>query len=200
MFWGDCVKGFSEHVSLILAENNIIKKDELELCKYGLEVLTSTVFDIVSVMIVSFFAGNFVDTLVFLISFFTLRIYAGGYHADTKLKCYLIFVAVYILFTLTGRYVPEQYYVVTETIISFVTFTVILIFAPVVNYKRSANSKERSLYKKVSIAIFTLQIFILLITAKFNRRYAFDFSLGQLAVSLSMIAAFVKSKIKEVIS
>ncbi len=192
------MKGIFAYVSNQLSEQGIIKQEDIDTCMYGLEVFASSVLELLSVLVISLFLKNFVYTLIFFVSFIPLRIYAGGYHADTRLRCYLILLAVYAIFTVALKYIPVDSVIPFIQITTVFTLSMVLIFAPIVNDKKSINNAEYKFYKKVSNTIAFVEAFITLIglIAFPVNKYLFSFSMGQLAVSTSMLAAFVKSLLK----
>ena len=76
-------------ISNTLAENNIIKKEDVAIYKYGILLFLTSALEIGIILILSLFIGNFIETIIFFVAFLPIRVYAGGYHADTKLRCFL---------------------------------------------------------------------------------------------------------------
>ena len=93
------MKKISQNLSKALVQNNIRASDLEKQCQYGLELMLSSIIEILFIIALSPFFGNFVQTLIFFIGFIPLRIYSGGYHADTQLRCFAILVE-YIYFLL----------------------------------------------------------------------------------------------------
>ena len=187
----------SVYISELLVEQSIIKKEDADTCRYGIEFFIVSVLEILSILILALFLGNFSETFVYFIAFIPLRLYAGGYHADSKLSCYIILVAVYGAFTALLKVIPASYYIYIGLFSIILTSIMILKFAPIVSSKKSINEAETAFYRKVCIWIMLMEsaIIIIGILNILENKYIFSFSLGQLAVSLSMIAAFVKTKL-----
>lgn len=186
----------SIYISNLLVEQSIIKKEDADVCRYGIEFFIVSVLEILSILILSLFLGNFSETLFYFIAFIPLRLYAGGYHADSKLKCYIILIAVYVAFTVLLKIIPTSCYTYIELFSIILTVIMILKFAPIVSSKKNINEKETAFYRKVCIWIMFIELAVLIIGILNipENKYICSFSLGQLAVSLSMIAAFVKNK------
>lgn len=193
---GVVMKSISQYISQTLGEEGIIKKDEIDVCKYGIEYFIISVLEILSVLILSAFVGNFICTLIYFIAFIPLRIYSGGYHADSKIGCYLILLSVYALFSVILKYIPTSYYIMTGLVSIILTVITILALSPMMHDNKNFNDIEIAFYRKVSIIIMIAEA-LLIIAGIFvvpHSIFFFSFSLGQLAVSLSMLAVFVKSK------
>ena len=193
---GNFVKSISQYISVTLSEVGIIQKNEVDICKYGIDYFIISVLEILSILVLSLFVGNFVNTLIYFIAFTPLRIYAGGYHADTKIRCYIILLAVYALFTIITDFFPNSYYMPIQFCSIILTIGVILKFSPVVQNHKNFNDIEIDFYKKVSIKIMMVESLIVSCGIFFipHNKYILSFSLGELTVSLSMLAAVIKSK------
>ena len=64
-----------------LWNQGIIQEEDVNKCRYGLDIFISSVLEIVSILIIAAVIGNFFQTLLFFAAFIPLRVYAGGYHA-----------------------------------------------------------------------------------------------------------------------
>ena len=68
---------------------------------YGAELTLSTMLGCISVLLVSLLLGNILIGLSFLFYFISIRLFSGGYHANTYFSCFLTtnttFICVYIL-------------------------------------------------------------------------------------------------------
>lgn len=188
------------YISDSLSREGIIKQDDINIFEYGLECFTISVLEILSVLVLSLFVKNFTYTAIFFMAFIPLRMYAGGYHADTKLRCYVVLLIVYAIFTLLIEYIPSAKISLTALLSAINTVLVILKFSPIINKKKNVNDIEIKNYRIISIVITITQIIILFLLSLIfpDSKYILSFSLGQSAVSLSMIMALVKTKFKEV--
>ena len=191
------MKGISNSIATELGAQGIIQEEDIDKCRYGLEVFISSVLEIVSLLFVALFVGNFLETVLLFAAFIPLRIYAGGYHANTKLKCYLISVAVYILFTVIMYILPQELYLTVSVLCTLLSLMMVFTSAPIIHYNKSVNDMEKTYYRKFSVVIvLTETVIILLLSISFlNSKIGISLALGQAAVSLSMIAAIIKQKL-----
>ena len=193
---GDTVKKITDTVSVTLEKNGIIGKEETAICSYGLELLLLAGVEFASVLLLAAFVGNFFHTILFLLSILPLRMYAGGYHADTRLRCYLILLLVYGLFSVLLHYTPNGLYPAAAGISVVLTVASVWALAPIVHKNKRVTEKERAAYRKISLVIMSAEVALLLFGAlwKPESKSVFTLSLGQFAVAISMLAAFVKNK------
>ena len=107
---GNRMKNISDSVADMLWTQGIIQEDDIDKCKYGINIFFSSFFEIFSILLIAAFIGNFIETLLLFGAFIPLRIYAGGYHADTKMKCYLISLGMYGVLCIMTKYIPYNIY------------------------------------------------------------------------------------------
>lgn len=65
-------------------------KEEQEIIQYGLHQVRVILINVLTLVISGILWQELSFTLLVFLELFFLRPYAGGYHADTELGCYLI--------------------------------------------------------------------------------------------------------------
>ena len=190
------MKNISGTIADALRAQGIIQKDEVAVCKYGIDIFISSFLEIASILLIAAVLGNFVETVLLFLAFIPLRVYAGGYHADTKLKCYLISLMMYGIAYGIATVLPCETYLlnVFGTIFSLIT---VLIKAPIIHRNKTVNAVERKRYRKISIEICLFETTaVLLLTAKYPQSLAITYlAVGQMSVAISMLAAVAKNHI-----
>lgn len=189
------MKSLSLSLSEMLSEQGFIKKDDIEVCSYGFQVFFTSFLEIASVLLISVFLKNFIPTVLFFLAFIPLRIYSGGYHADTKLRCYIVLLVTYAIFTALMLYTPKWVFVPLETLVSAAILFLSFFFAPIENKNKKLAEKEKLFYKKVSLVVAGIESLIILagISLFPDHELFYAFTLGALSVVLSMIAALIKN-------
>ena len=188
------MKSISGSIANTLWTQGIIQEEDIDTCRYGLDVFISSVLEIASILAIATFVENFFETVLFFTAFIPLRVYAGGYHADTKLKCYLISLGVYGIFTVIINELPSGAYLPVTLISTMLSMIMVLIVAPVIHKNKTVNEIERKHYRKLSIWVCSVEtVLILLLTAIFSQSsFIVSLTIGQAAVTFSMIAAVIK--------
>lgn len=182
-----------------LEQMQMIQSKDTEMCKYGLGIFMSSMIEIISILLISAFVGNFVETLLLFLMFVPLRIYAGGYHANTRLSCYFVSLGMYVFFTATLVLLPISAYVITNIICSLFSCFAVYLMAPVIHYNKTINLVEKENYRKISIKICLVEtIIILLVTSLLPTQiFASAMVMGQVAVVSAMIVGMLKQKITQ---
>ena len=142
----------SDIITDFFIENKIISSDERAVYKYGTEVTVSTLTGIVLILFIGGVFGNILDSVLFLLCFITVRVYSGGYHANTYIKCNLTFVSVFILVMLVNRVISENFSFIILLTLLTISLVVIAVFAPIENEHKPLYGAEKKKYKKISIA------------------------------------------------
>ncbi len=187
----------SDHVVRLLCEQNILRAEDVELCRYGLTLLCSSVIQLFVILIISIFIRNLFETICFFIAFIPLRLYVGGYHAETRKKCFLTSLTIYLIFTVILYWSEPSLYLFWSRLLSLISFCVVYIFAPIIHKNRNVKVEEKIYFRKISIVICFLEtLFVLIFTAIIPKNIdVMAFSLGQFTVVFSMLVAMLKNKL-----
>ena len=87
-----------------LIKKHKILPNEQDLYNYGLQLIISNLAAFVMVIIMGLLFHQLLWTLCFLVLFYGVRYYGGGYHAKTMLRCMFLTLLVHILFILLLKY------------------------------------------------------------------------------------------------
>ena len=91
-----------------LFHRKIITIDKYPVYQYGLEMIISTILGVVLVLLCGVLTGSILHAIIFYLLFVTLRMFTGGYHADTHFMCKLVLCGSflttnYICYLLSGE-------------------------------------------------------------------------------------------------
>lgn len=177
-----------------LTESNIIEKNKIKIFCYGMEVFLLSVFEILSILLLSLYISNTLNTIMFFGAFLPLRLYAGGYHAKTRFSCFMILIAVYAAMTCITESLVNNYLSNIITLATIVNIIIVFVYAPVINPNKKRNEHEIGVYKKKSKTIVMLQtIFVIVYQLVLpNSAALFSFVIGQSAVTFSMLFSIIK--------
>lgn len=146
----------------LVAQRAIDPKDTA-IYRYGMEMMVLTIAEVASILLIAVFVGNFFETFLYFLAFIPLRLFAGGYHATTRLRCYLLSLAVYGVFSFCLVIVPVQWLVELSLGAALLSFITIYICAPVIHDHKSVSSQDIENCKRISrfIALIETAIIIL---------------------------------------
>ena len=177
-----------------LAAQGIIREEDAPIYRYGLEAMYSSLLELLSILALAALIGNFWQTVLFFAAFIPLRLYAGGYHASTRLRCFLTSLVVYVAFTIMLEIVPAAWFVPLAFIGGAVSFLIIWLFAPVIHQNHRSGLKHQVRFRRISIRICVVEVSAIIVGQILWSESALIFAvlLGLLAEALSILA--VKSQ------
>lgn len=138
----------SQIIANFLVSNGTIKEEEIEIYIYGYETFISGIFDFIITILLGVVFHKLICAVIFFFMFVSIRMYTGGYHAKTYLKCKLIFVFIAIGVLNLTKF-NFSFSVIVATIILFCT--IVYLLAPIENIKKPLNKSEKQKYRKISI-------------------------------------------------
>ena len=174
-----------------LAAHGIIRKEDTAIYRYGLEAIYSSLLELLSILILAAVVGNFWQTLLFFAAFIPLRLYAGGYHASTRWRCFLTSLVVYAAFTIVLEIVPTAWFVPLAFIGDAVSLMIVWLFAPVIHQNHRSGLRRQSRFRKISIRICMIEVSAIIVGQILQPESTWIFAalLGLLAETLSILVA-----------
>ena len=159
----------ADRVTNFLQEKSIITDDDKDVVKFGLESLAGNLLGFLLTLSIGAFFKHFLDAVILWAALFPLRKTVGGYHASTKIGCFCVSTALLVFsFALFTTFDCKT---VIYGICSFVTGSVIWIFAPVENPMKKLDFIEYKVYKIRSRKILVLEECILILALFFQCEY-----------------------------
>lgn len=180
----------SKHISSFILKNSDNGSQELnDIYNYGIEILISSLLNIMLILLIGFFTGTFLQSLVFLLCFIPLRQFTGGWHANTYFKCNLVFCISYILvisLTFLFTHIENIHLICTLLLSGFIP---VLIFCPVEN--RNKRILKRKKLKFTSILFYIIFSFICLCFYCFQKEFSLTILFTLLCVSTAVIIGYL---------
>lgn len=175
-----------------LVINGIIEYDEKEIYSYGLYQGFHIVLNIITTMLVGFIFGRPWEIIIFMTAYIPLRMYGGGYHARTQLRCYFLSVALIMGALLLIKFIPITRLSILT--ISSISSAVVYILAPVEDKNKVLNDKENRIYRRKTRTLLAIEILIAIVLYMLGlKKYALVISVGIFVLSLMMIAGRIKN-------
>ncbi len=135
-------------IALFLRRKAIIDNEKVSVCQYGFELIISTIIGFMLVAVSGIVLDKFLESMVFYGLFIGVRLFTGGYHANTHLKCKLTLLVCNLSVLLLSDKIEEMHsvwihiFLLTSYLISVVLFTPIEhINAPMTNDLKKRNKK-----------------------------------------------------------
>jgi accessory gene regulator B len=170
---------------------DIIEADERDVCVYGLDLIVSTCLNISALLLAGLAAGLFAETAAFLCVMLPLQSYAGGYHADTHLRCFLLMLAGWLIVVPNAGFMPQRAAIGA----SVASCAVICAMAPVpnknVNMSAAHRARLRRIARVLALAFAALSVLANALGAGRGKHLA----AGLMFIACSMAAAWLKNRL-----
>jgi len=144
--------------------SDIRNSDDVDKINYALQVILGELFKIIILILVFFILARLIYFLFSIAILISIRVFVGGYHCKTTLRCLL---SSTFFFIITSWIVPSFSNVNTLVYygISILSILIVILYAPFPNFKRPIKTKKRR-YNLKLISIFSVLIWICILLFK----------------------------------
>lgn len=148
-------------VNWLLQDNQ--EKQWYEVYLFGTEQVLGNFINVLTILIIGIAFEEFLQTIVLISAFMGIRSYAGGYHASSVLRCYILTnsVIVWVLFVM--KYMPLE-----NTILGYMSLAssvIIFILSPIDTENKRIDEIEYIHYRKRTIIAWNIEVSIALLCA-----------------------------------
>lgn len=171
-----------------------IKQKDISIYRYGLEVLYLSMLEVLSILLLAVWMGNFFETLLYFAAFIPLRLFAGGYHANTRLGCYFVSLGVYGVFSTVVAFATISY--LLSVLLVMVALVIIWRYAPIVHKNHNVSCEEFVRARNISRNLAMINLLIVVVSGYVFKQVAFIIALGFLSEAIS-IAFFIIARSEE---
>lgn len=182
-----------------LVRSNVVKEEDAEIYIYGINQILTSVLNVSSALIIGLILGTFFEVMVFMAAYIPLRIFAGGYHAKTPLRCYIFSLIMLIVVSIGMKYLilsEWAYYAVLSA-----ALLIVLAISPVEDKNKPLDEIEHKVYKKRALIIAATELVISIIfrLAGLNKLFiavVYSFTALGFMITIGAIKNTLKSKNK----
>ncbi|MCI9295793.1 MAG: accessory gene regulator B family protein [Lachnospiraceae bacterium] len=172
-----------------MIEKNIIEEEMFDIYQYGFELMISSTITMLSIMIIACIMDSPLIGILYFFITVPLKVTAGGYHAPTYAKCFIISNLEYMALSLTAKalsafFIPYYGWI----ILLMISTGYILLNCPVKNPNHPVS--EDVLQKNQRLTYVLLGVDTIVITALYllqQESYILNFSV----LSIAAIAIFI---------
>lgn len=147
-------------------KNKIVENEEIYL--YGGELILSSVVGLAVVLVEGLLMRVPLESIIFFVSFATLRIYAGGYHAKSYLRCNTLFAVCcgfcFRLYKISAGHITDLICV----IVYLGNAILIMKYAPIIHINKPLDEERKSRCKRRGMVVLGIQFVVLYIACKLN--------------------------------
>ena len=156
----------SYKLSSIVANNTGVDEETREVYQYAFELILTTIIGFAAILAIAMLSIGIEYGIIFLIFFSSLRTVAGGYHADSYLKCFCVscvmFVGVVIAYRILLSLDIRAGWL---TIIAVVSGIYIILRAPVLHRNQPLNERKIQKNKQMAKIIVITELAVICLLA-----------------------------------
>ena len=165
-------------------QRGIIEPEKQEIYKTGIELIIADIINISLILAIGFITKSFIYSCIYLIMFWTVRRFSGGFHAKSYAVCRMVFIGTYIsIFCVSAIF---NNWLIASVICNIIAITTVLLFAPVRHPNKELSEREKranKLFALIATLFFTLISIILIL---FGCKEGLIISLTLLAIAVLM--------------
>lgn len=167
------------------------EEETKQIIAYGIERGKVILITTLIALMLGYVFGVFFQGIIFWVCLSVLRRYAGGYHADTQNRCYVISFIMVVLSLLSIRQIANVGLI--GLLFQAISLCIILFLAPVENQNRVLDKSEKKKYgvKTKIIAVFFSSIYVVLYIVD-KQEIAIPMGTASLVVAILLIAGYIK--------
>lgn len=167
-----------------------------QIIAYGIERGKVILITTLIALMLGYVLGIFFQGIIFWVCLSALRRYAGGYHADTQNRCYVISLIMVVLSLLSIRQIASIGLI--GLLFQAKSLCTILFLAPVENQNRVLDKSEKKKYgvKTKSIAVFLSFTYVILYIVD-KQEIAIPMGVASSVVAILLIAGYMKGAKQE---
>lgn len=146
----------AEYITNRWMHRDIICKEEYEIYQFGVKQMLEFLICSFAVIGLGILFSELIGCLIFSFAFVSLRIYAGGYHASTPVKCFAITIFATTASLSVIKYLDIS--VLCCAVMLILSAGIILRLSPVESKNRPLDDIEKVVYHRKCIRIWGVEI------------------------------------------
>lgn len=171
---------------------HISEEERSEFVKYGMERGKTILMSIMVVLMLGYIFGILWQSIIFYISFSSLRRYAGGFHAESQGKCYVISLVTLIISLFCMKL--ANWSIGVNIFVQAICLALIFILAPVENQNRKLDDIEKKQYENKT-RINAIVIFFICCFLYWEKNFylSVPIVMAYIVVTFSLVAGHIKN-------
>ena len=170
-----------EELADMIVENSNKNQVDREIIVYGLKTGIEQITSVVTTIFLGSILGLVLESLVFFISFSTIRIYAGGYHTKQPTHCYVMSCGIIMLALLIIKLAPMKYALIVCVFLIIISVIIMIKLAPIQAINKPLDKEEQYHYRRKTLLYLGIEVILAL------GFYLFELYSFTLAIGLAII-------------
>lgn len=151
---------------------------KLDLYIYGLELLFSSVVSTILLLVFGIIVGALIESIIFIVVFSAIRIFAGGFHSRSFILCNIItvlnFVIIFIIYRCFSEILFSPF---VYSIVFGLSFVLCVLFAPIENNNNPIGDDLKTKNKTNALIVLTIDVIVFFV-------FLYGFKITQITILL----------------
>lgn len=162
-----------------------VDEEKAEVINYGLNILIYQVLLTGIIFVLALITGIFKYVLISVVVYASIRIFAGGAHARTRIQCSISSIFTFMLIPVVSMYLQFDS-LIPAVVIFAINLVAVYIYAPADTLERPIISKQIRTRQKVKSIVLVTAIFIVSLVVRH-----FDILMYNIVVITSLFPSFM---------
>lgn len=132
---------------------DIIDADLRDVYIYGIELILSFAYSVISIITFGIIVHRIGDAILFLVIFILIRRATGGFHASTYFRCQICTIAFYAIIMMLSLILDSS--TIVKSILLFFGAIIIILIGPIENPNKQLDRKKRLRHKIIGTILFS---------------------------------------------
>jgi len=157
------IESLAEKIAKYYERQSIIKNHDTELVKYGLFQLLSHIQYLLICLCFGLICHCVLECIVFFLCFSILRMFCGGFHASTEIRCFIVSFIAIVLSIFLIRFFENHDYNLILIVLTIFALIITLLLSPVDNKNKPISiTEKKKIHKVVVLIVFIYSSLIIL--------------------------------------
>lgn len=127
-------------------KKGIVKEIDASIYAFGLRQGMTITINILTIFVVGIILGELLNLIVFSVSYLMLRPYAGGYHAESEIGCYIFSTLMMVVVAIISKIISLN--IITVVIMLVISNGILIYLAPVEDNRKPLDEMEVKVYRE----------------------------------------------------
>ncbi|MGN0622261.1 MAG: accessory gene regulator ArgB-like protein [Porcipelethomonas sp.] len=156
----------AEKIVSNMEKQHMIQAERRSIYQYGINQMLSMLLNIITILALGLIFHMSAEAIVFTCAYIPVRIYAGGFHARTPFRCWILSALMLLAVLIFIKYVDISVYIYDMP--AFIGAVLILIFSPVEDKNKPLDEKEKTVYKRRCIFALAFELLVVVLLRFFQ--------------------------------
>lgn len=178
-------------------QSGLINQSDKVIYQFGIEATLLKCVHVITMLLIGAAFGMPLESITFLVTYSSLRIYAGGFHAKSRFRCFLISCAMTTGVLLTVKYFSSGIGFQFAVPVALAAMGLILSLSPVATVNKPLDETEVRHYKKqVQLILCFHLLFLAIFLFAGLYKYFLLVCFSEVMLAAMLIIGYIQLKFK----